>query len=89
MSKFERLPTELLEKIFLFSMSLDMPNASPVIAGKLSSEIIYSQAILFAFGPTWDRWHGQEKTFKFKGNEQGNTSDVSESDPRLQVGDIL
>ena len=54
MSSLERLPVELLEKIFLFCMNLDLPRSSPVVGGKLSSEIIYSQTLINAFGPTWN-----------------------------------
>jgi hypothetical protein len=54
MSDLERLPVELLEKIFLFCMNLDLPRSSPVIGGKLSSEIIYSHTLINAFGPTWN-----------------------------------
>jgi hypothetical protein len=55
MSDLERLPVELLEKIFLFCMNLDLPRSSPVIGGKLSSEIIYSHTLINAFGPTWNK----------------------------------
>lgn len=86
MSNLEKLPMELLENIFIFSMNLDLPRASPVIAGKLSSEIVYSQTILSAFSPTWDRWYGRENPPKSEGNEQYKTSDAFDGDAKLQVG---
>lgn len=61
MSDLEKLPTEILETIFLFCLNLDLPNASPVIAGKLSSAMVYNKTIVAAFGPTWERWHGRER----------------------------
>jgi hypothetical protein len=54
MSDLERLPVELLEKIFLFCMNLDLPRSSPIIGGKLSSETIYSHTLIDAFEPTWN-----------------------------------
>lgn len=56
MSNLEKLPTELLEKVFFFCMSLDLPRSSPIIAGKLSSELIFMQAVNSAFEDTWN-WH--------------------------------
>ena len=78
MSDLEKLPTELLEVVFLYCMNLDLARSSPVIAGKLSSELTYSRTVIAAFGPTWDRWHGQERNRK-------QQKDVTEADPVLQV----
>lgn len=85
MSNLEKLPTELLEKVFLFCMNLQLPRASPVIAGKLSSEIVYLHTIMSAFGPTWDRWHGRHKQIlSLKGKEPVGSTDTFEGDPKLQ-----
>jgi hypothetical protein len=78
MSDLEKLPTELLEAVFLYCMNLDLPRSSPVIAGKLSSELMYSRTVIAAFGPTWDRWHGQEQNRKLQ-------KDVTDADPVLQA----
>lgn len=53
MSILERLPTELLEEIFLYCMNLNLPRASPIIAAKLSREAFYHKTIISAFGRTW------------------------------------
>jgi hypothetical protein len=58
MSNLEKLPTELLVEIFLCCMNIDLPRASPVICGKLMSELVYTRAIIAAFGPTWDKGYG-------------------------------
>ena len=50
MSRLEKLPTELLEKVFLYCFNLDLPRASPVIGGKLSSDHIYMRTMIKAFG---------------------------------------
>lgn len=83
MSSLERLPTEILEKVFLFALNFDMPRASPVLAGKLGSRYIHIETIVAAFGPTWDRRYARIK--------HGN-ADLGEmipkeipGDPRLQV----
>jgi len=51
MSALEKLPTELLEKVFLFAMNIGLALASPVIGGKCKFkaflEIPYSPLILF------------------------------------------
>jgi hypothetical protein len=84
MSYLEKLPTELLFQVFKFCMNLELARASPVIAGKLSSEIVYSHTIVSAFSPTWDRWHGREKITGFKGNGQDRNLSTFEGDPKLQ-----
>lgn len=50
-SSFECLPIELVEKIFLYSLNINLPRASPYLAASLSSEHIYRLLILLAF---WD-----------------------------------
>lgn len=53
MSTLEKLPTELVESIFLHSMNINLPLASPTICGKLSSESTYIKSLMSAFGPCW------------------------------------
>ncbi|CZR51543.1 uncharacterized protein PAC_01420 [Phialocephala subalpina] len=81
MSDLEKLPTEILETVFLFCLNLDLPKASPIIAAKLSSQIVYNKTILTAFGPTWERWHGRERNWLQKRNTQPGDF---EEDPALQ-----
>ena len=50
-SILESLPVELLEMIFLYSLNVNLPRASPFLAGALSRERIYELLILLAF---WD-----------------------------------
>jgi hypothetical protein len=50
MSALEKLPTELLETVFLYCLNLDLPRASPVIGGKLGSEVVYLRTVVSAFG---------------------------------------
>ncbi|EEA26850.1 conserved hypothetical protein [Talaromyces marneffei ATCC 18224] len=47
--KLECLPPELLEKIFFHSLAINLPRASPYIAGVLSKPIIYKWLIRLAF----------------------------------------
>jgi hypothetical protein len=61
MSNLEKLPTELLVEIFLYCLNLDLPKSSPVIGGKLTSELTYTRTIIEAFGPTWDEGYGNYK----------------------------
>ena len=82
MSALERLPTELLQNVFLCCLSLNLPRASPVIAGKLSSPTMYSRTIMAAFGPTWDAWHGKDRNRRVE-------KDLSGGDVVLQVSEIL
>jgi len=102
MSLLEKLPTELLEKVFLYCMNLDLPRSSPVLAGKLSSEVVYLHTIAAAFSPTWDKWHARERFRRVKGSsrvrdkferaegcEQGCNSGTSGGDPTLQVGKLM
>ncbi|KAJ5166323.1 uncharacterized protein N7482_005104 [Penicillium canariense] len=51
LSMLEALPVEVLEQIFLYSLNLNLPRASPVIAAAVSREQIYSLLIILAF---WD-----------------------------------
>ena len=44
-----RLPEELLHQIFFWSLEINLPLSSPMLANKLSSEPIYRSLILLAF----------------------------------------
>ncbi|KAE8440571.1 hypothetical protein EG329_007229 [Mollisiaceae sp. DMI_Dod_QoI] len=82
MSNLEKLPTEILETVFLFCLNFDLPKASPVIAGKLSSPIVYNKTILASFGPTWERWHTRERSRVEKRDDAG--PEDPEQDPGSQ-----
>lgn len=82
MSDLEKVPVEILETIFLFCLNLNLPNASPVISGKLSSSIVYNKTIIAAFGPTWEMWHGRERNRLQK--RDGTGPDDPGQDPILQ-----
>lgn len=51
LSRLETLPVELIEKIFLDCLEMNLPRASPYVASALSSERIYRLLILISF---WD-----------------------------------
>lgn len=51
-SQLERLPVELVEKIFVYSLNVNFARASPYLAAAVSSERIYRLLILLAF--SWD-----------------------------------
>ncbi|KAJ5368138.1 uncharacterized protein N7496_007898 [Penicillium cataractarum] len=51
LSMLESLPVEILEQIFLKSLNLNLPRASPVIAAAVSREKIYKILIILAL---WD-----------------------------------
>jgi len=61
MSHLEKLPTELLETVFLYCLNINLPRSSPIIGAKLSSKLIYTRTLLSAFGPTWDRYYGMRR----------------------------
>ncbi|EPE26673.1 hypothetical protein GLAREA_02586 [Glarea lozoyensis ATCC 20868] len=67
MSLLERLPTELLETVYLYALNINLPRASPIISGKLSSELIYHKTVIAAFGPTWEYWKQFEQEFDIHG----------------------
>jgi hypothetical protein len=81
MSNLEKLPTELLGTVFLYCLNVNLPRSSPVIGGKLSSALVYSKALLAAFGPTWMEWHGKNRC-----EYSEDQSMRSAGDPVLQVG---
>ncbi|OGM50210.1 hypothetical protein ABOM_001148 [Aspergillus bombycis] len=49
LSRLETLPVELIEKIFLQSLNVNLPRASASLAATVSSERIYRALILLAF----------------------------------------
>ncbi|GFF35930.1 hypothetical protein IFM61606_04084 [Aspergillus udagawae] len=49
LSILETLPVELIEKIFLYSLNVNLPRASPSLAAAVSGERIYRVLILLAF----------------------------------------
>lgn len=49
LSRLERLPVELLEKIFLYSLNVNFARCSPFLAAAVSSERIYRLLVLLAF----------------------------------------
>ncbi|RHZ48221.1 uncharacterized protein CDV56_102478 [Aspergillus thermomutatus] len=49
LSILETLPVELIETIFLYSLNVNLPRASPSLAAAVSSERIYRLLILLAF----------------------------------------
>jgi hypothetical protein len=51
LSMLETLPVEVIEQIFLYSLNLNLPRASPVLAAAVSREQIYRILIILAF---WD-----------------------------------
>jgi len=53
MTTFERLPTELLEKIFFYSLNFNLPRSSPIIGVRLSNQHIYLTTAMAVFDPTW------------------------------------
>ncbi|KAL2844714.1 hypothetical protein BJX68DRAFT_269602 [Aspergillus pseudodeflectus] len=51
LSRLEALPVELIEKIFLYSLNVNLPRSSRFLAQAMSSERIYRALTLLAF---WD-----------------------------------
>lgn len=84
MTPLERLPTELLEKIFLVSLNFNLPRSSPIIGIKLSNQYIYTTTTVAIFEPTWRYNH--ELLYKQEGavSNSPNREDVP-GDPELQV----
>lgn len=59
-STLETLPVELLEKIFLYSLNVNLPRVLPNLATSLSSERVYRLLILLAF---WDNDYDRVKEY--------------------------
>lgn len=81
LTALERLPTELLERIFLFSLNFNLPRSSPVISVKLSNQHLYITTALAVFDPTWR--YTFEHSNKLASDAQ-NRQNVP-GDPDLQV----
>lgn len=64
-------------------MNFEMPRASPVLAGKLSSRYILVETVIAAFGPTWEHRYAYVKRGGFD-LWQSVLEGVS-GDPRMQV----
>lgn len=82
----ERLPTEILQRIFLFSAALNFPRASLRIGALLSPRSFRLELIILAFGPTWDVWfgvHSGNLVQSYYGWE--DDLDRFGGDPKLQV----
>ncbi|CZT47755.1 uncharacterized protein RSE6_08357 [Rhynchosporium secalis] len=85
MSLLENLPMELLELVFQFCLNLDLPKASPVLAGKLTSITVYNWTIMRAFGPSWERGFARHQVIGEKDHEDdGVREEVEEEDAELQ-----
>lgn len=88
MSLLEKLPTELLERVFQFCLNLDLPKASPVIAGKLSSSTVFNWTVLRIFGPSWERGYAREKMVGGKDHddrvERGEDVEEGEENGEMQ-----
>lgn len=64
-SRLERLPVELIEKIFLYALNVNFARCSPLLAAAVSSERVYRVLILLAYWRDWppsfsgvDDWDG-------------------------------
>lgn len=81
MSLLEKLPTELLERVFLFCIELNLPRASPIIAAKLSSDHIFTQCVIAAFGPWWRQMRNWENSdaWEIKDTRNGEMSPEAQS----------
>lgn len=56
--RLDRLPAEILESILLYSGSVSLPRASPVIGAKLSSKATRLRFFIWGFHDTWDQRFG-------------------------------
>ena len=84
MTSLERLPTELLEKIFLMSLNFNLPRSSPIIGIKLSNQYIYTTTTVAIFEPTWR--YNYELHYGQEGVAPGSPSQEDiPGDPGLQV----
>ena len=55
-----RLPTEILERILVFSQNPSFARVTPAIGVMLSGKKTLMEFVIAAFAPTWDAWFGQE-----------------------------
>lgn len=75
-SHLESLPVELLERIFLYALNLQLPRASPALGAALSREGVYRVLILRAF---WDDRDGGD------GDDGGGVEGVEGVEPRTRA----
>jgi len=54
----DRLPLEVLERIFLMSENVNFARATPRLGWMLSNRNLLLELLITAFGPTWDNWFG-------------------------------
>jgi hypothetical protein len=54
----DSLPTEILEKILLYSTNLSLPRSAPLIGAKLSGRATLLRLFIWAFHDTWDQGFG-------------------------------
>lgn len=64
LSRLERLPVELIEKIFLYSLNINFARCSPSLAAAVSSERVWRVLILLAF------WRGPPSPTSSKSEER-------------------
>lgn len=84
MTSLERLPTELLEKIFLVSLNFNLPRSSPIIGIKLSNQYIYTTTTVAIFEPTWRYNYGLLYEGGGTASDSVDGGDIP-GDPELQV----
>ncbi|KAK3935603.1 hypothetical protein QBC46DRAFT_46060 [Diplogelasinospora grovesii] len=58
LAPIERLPTEILQRIFLLSENLSFPRSSLHVGLLLSPKSFLTELVVYAFSPTWDVWFG-------------------------------
>jgi hypothetical protein len=83
----EKLPLEVLERIFVFSENVEFLKCSRKIGGMLSNHSSLVEFVAAAFGPTWDNWFGcvSKEVMSYKGNMTQHASRLG-GDPKFQVG---
>jgi len=86
LSMEEKLPLEILERIFLLSGNLSLPRCSGRIGYLLSNRNVLMELIITAFGPTWDMWFGcvTEEVASYKGYAAWDAMRFG-GDPEFQV----
>ncbi|KAJ3472990.1 hypothetical protein NLG97_g10587 [Lecanicillium saksenae] len=57
-TNLDTLPAEILESVLLYSGSVALPRASPIIGAKLSSRATLLRFFIWGFHDTWDQWFG-------------------------------
>lgn len=85
MSLLEKLPSELLQEVFLFAKNLNLPRASPILAGKLSAKYTYMRTIVEAFHEAWAPQYEWIKYDAQLVDGHGSPPPLAEGDPKLQA----